>query len=548
MNKYLSILIVLLAFALRLWHFNAPPSPYWEEVALGYDAYSISETGRDHHGHAWPLVAFESFGDWKPSLYFYLTAAVVKVVGLSVWAVRLPSLLAGVMIVWAVGVLARHSYYLLRRSGESADDVTAQHWSWLAMGVTSISPWAITMSRAAWESNLATALILWGISFFFGFMRGQKRLFLWLAVLLLGLATYAYHAARLSAPLVGLLLVIYYLWTHKSKTDWKALLVAAILGLLLFAPILLSMRSEVGQQRIAETSLFSDIAVIERSNELRDKYKEQWWGYIISHRYVLFTGEILSNLFDHFRPSYLFVTGDINPRHSIQSLGQLYYVDLLLLGTGLFYVWRRKKLFLLWLLALWMVLLLPSALTNLTPHALRSLAAMPFYLLFISIGVWQLTAWNSGQRQKIVLFILLVIYLVQFGYFYHQLQVVYPSKYRHEWQYGYQEMLEKLAHIEDQYDHIYITREQGRPAMYYFFYRQIDPRLVQEASSIVAKDRGELLEFDNVSFIDRADQINPEHKSLIISSAVFYNSNFQAAGSKIIERTTDDVWLLYTND
>jgi len=86
------IAVLILAAVLRFYHlgFN-PPSPYWEEAALGYDAYSILKTGKDFHGHSWPLIAFESFGDYKPSLYFYATVPSVAIFGLNTFAVRFPS-------------------------------------------------------------------------------------------------------------------------------------------------------------------------------------------------------------------------------------------------------------------------------------------------------------------------------------------------------------------------------------------------------------------------------------------------------------------------
>ena len=44
-------IITFFAFAIRVFQLEkSPPAPYWEEVALGYDAYSILKTGEDIHG------------------------------------------------------------------------------------------------------------------------------------------------------------------------------------------------------------------------------------------------------------------------------------------------------------------------------------------------------------------------------------------------------------------------------------------------------------------------------------------------------------------
>src|SRR3989344_6943662 len=73
MKKNLLIfLVILLVFILRFYHLNlTPPSLYWDEASLGYNAYSILKTTRDEHGKFLPLTNFEAFGDYKPPGYIY---------------------------------------------------------------------------------------------------------------------------------------------------------------------------------------------------------------------------------------------------------------------------------------------------------------------------------------------------------------------------------------------------------------------------------------------------------------------------------------------
>src|SRR3989344_5582438 len=110
------VLIIGLAAVLRLVGLGSnPPSLYWEEAALGYDAYSLWRTGKDYHGNSFPLVAFPSFGDYKPSLYFYVAAPFVGTLGLSEMAVRLPSALAG--------LLSGLVFYFIRRRLQISEKV-----------------------------------------------------------------------------------------------------------------------------------------------------------------------------------------------------------------------------------------------------------------------------------------------------------------------------------------------------------------------------------------------------------------------------------------
>jgi len=187
--------------------------------------------------------------------------------------------------------------------------------------------------------------------------------------------------------------------------------------------------------------------------------------------------------------------------------------------------------------------LLPAALTAFTPHALRSLAALPVYLLLISVGAWRLLEW--GRTKKALLLVVAGLYFAQFAYFYYHLQLTYPLAARHEWQYGYEEMVAQLAAVENQYQSIYITREQGRPAMYYFFYRQIEPRLVQAANATASKDQGEFLEFKQLQFIDRAEQIDRGGAHLLVASPTFVAQQLDPNDYQLLSCTDQQVWCLY---
>lgn len=61
MNKKLLIVILLLAIVLRFYKLASfPVSLYWDEAAIGYDAFSIAKTGHDQYGKKFPLL-FQSF-------------------------------------------------------------------------------------------------------------------------------------------------------------------------------------------------------------------------------------------------------------------------------------------------------------------------------------------------------------------------------------------------------------------------------------------------------------------------------------------------------
>lgn len=522
-----NLAIILLIVFTRFFALHvSPPSPYWEEVALGYDAYSIAQTGRDHHGHFLPLTSFESFGDYKPSLYFYAAVPFVKIFGLNVFAVRLPTILASIAFIFGTAILAKN---LFKKFYLKEDPKAAQFIYHLTLFFMSISPWLLMFSRSAWESTLASSLIIWGINFFLFFIFSNKSRWLALASFVLVLSTYAYHSARVTAPLIGLFLLIYYLISRlskKQKINYRALFLATAIVLITFAPILKSLFVQAGQQRIAETSILYDRSIIEQSNEAIENHGRNKLNKIIYHRYWFFAKEAGLNFLDHFSFRYLFISGDNNPRHSLQSFGEFYYLDLLFFVFVLFFILRKRNAANGVLFFIMFAAILPASFTKDTPHALRTLTALSVFIIFLSFGFWQfLELFKNDKIKRILTKLLILIYLLFFVVFFNQLINVYPDQYRKEWQFGYQEMLSKLSQMENDYEKIYLTREQGRPAMYYFFYNQVDPRLVQAANQSAKKDQGEFLEFQKIEFIDKKEQINTNQKALVVSSPKFYRDD-----------------------
>ncbi len=514
------IIILIVGTLLRLGFLSKfPPSPYWEEVALGYDAYSIVETGKDHHGNAWPIAAFESFGDWKPSAYFYALAPFVKLFGLKVWVLRLPAALAGILIIY---FSFKISQFLFNKK-----------IALLTAILVSISPWAILFSRAAWEVNLATALLCGGIYFGLKFFQAQvshpqiNQTFYIYHLLFLVLAMYTYHGARITAPLIGLWFFIKLIkekiFLKKIKSFGLILLFVACLTL----PIFLSLNKPEFKIRFAQTNIFSDLNLIKQSNAARKMRGNGLYARLFYHRYWYFAKAVSINFIKHFNLDFLFISGDGNPRHSIQLIGQLYHIELIFFLMGIFYLGANfkkikpnKAAFLIFCL---FAAILPASMTKTTPHALRILPAMPIFIILIALGInyaWQLwqkfctqTRQKKIKKQTLVyLFwpILAIIYFVEFAFFIRTYTKIYPHQYSQSWQYGYQQMIAQVNSLQKQYPDypIYITREQGRPAMYYWFFSKTDPKKVQAQAKTAKKDQGEFLEFDNIKFINSAGEIN----------------------------------------
>jgi hypothetical protein len=538
-SRYFPFLVLagalFLAAGLRLWQLSEyPVSPYWEEVALGYDAYSILKTGKDHHGTSFPIVAFESFGDWKPSGYFYFAVPSIALFGLTTFATRLPTALAGIAMTALVAAIL-YSWANSRQKYLAAG---------LGLFVTAVSPWALQFSRGSWEVMVASCFILVGVWSGLGVIQKTQVSFtvwrLYVSVVSLILSMYIYHGTRLTAPLLGVGLLVW--WIHEllqanvhlgsfAGKHLKALTGVSVMAVLLIFPLAQQLSSPQVQQRIAETSLWSVSTAVVQSNQARDLAGNTWWSRFMFHRYVYFGQEVAQQLVSHLHPAFLFVKGDANPRHSLPLWGQLYWFECLPLLLGIAWAWQKRRRQLLFLVWWWLAASIPASLSVATPHALRTLPSLPVLLICITWGWLFITELISNfvptkivlsnYVKPVLLSCIVCGYVLFTMMWWRTYTTIYPAQFASEWQYGYEQVIDVIATWQNTHpgQPVYISRFQGRPAMYYWFYTQTDPTQVQAAQASALKDQSEFLTFQNLTFFDTLDKVKPGPGLVAISAA-----------------------------
>src|ERR1700722_5643696 len=313
-NKKFSVsvltLILVLGLALRLWQLgNVPISSDWDEVALGYDAYSILHTGHDEFGTFLPAV-LRSFDDYKPALYAYLAIPTVAVMGLTVYAVRLPSVFMGVL-----GILAMYFFVRELFAGQEKEKKYAEILAFVSAFLMAISPWQIQFSRTAFETNTGlTFNLLIGLFFLKGL---KKPWILSLSMLFAGLNLAVYQSERVFTPLLVLAMIIIY-WKELFILSKKYLIAAVIVGFIATLPTLIIIVTNASSLERAEgTSLFSQQTQLLQTTITRlknDKDSHDIIGTIIDNRRVIYVKEIIGAYLIHFDPNWLFLEGD-NARH-----------------------------------------------------------------------------------------------------------------------------------------------------------------------------------------------------------------------------------------
>lgn len=484
--------IVLAAFVLRTYKVTSiPPSLSWDEVSIGYNAYSILKTGKDEHGKFLPVDAFIAYGDYKPPLAVYATVPFIAVFGLNELSVRLPSAVAGTLTVLLTYYLVVELFRVFATKQKKEEMSSLLDWLPITSAVLlAFSPWHINLSRAGFEANIALFLIVLGIYFVLKAITNHGY---WYVCWLPFIATiYTFNSSRYFAPMFGLVLVVFF-WKHMWRNK-KAVIVGMILSIALIFPIIPHLLSKEARLRFNEVNIFTDLSVIETSNNRIEYDHNSIIAKIFHNRRLGYVFSFLRHYTDNLQPSFLFMRGDGNPKFSIQDVGQLYMIEAPFLFIGLlslFSVYPAIGWFLLFWLALAIV---PAATARETPHALRILNSMPTWQIFISFGLCSIVGWVKRQGQnrnlpKLVergtYIVITAVYLFSVMYYLHYYYSHYPKLYSGEWQYGYREGIRYAQSVIDRYDTVYISETIGRPYMYTLFYTKYDPaefRSVKDAS------------------------------------------------------------------
>ncbi len=359
-----------------------PPGFYIDESSISYNAYTISQTGRDEFGRPWPLY-FRAFGDYKNPVYIYLLAGIYRITGPSILAARLLSVASGFLTALCLGLLATR---LSRRR-----DVGL-----LLALMALLTPWLFEMSRVVLEVALYPFVI--AVFLLSAHQASTKVRWSWREATCLAaslaLVTYTYSIGRLVGPLFALGLIFFASRGRRGGvvTTW-AMYAASLLPLVIF------------QRRYpgALSARFSLISYLEPP--------------------YLGTGnawEFAKHYFGNLNPWRLLVTGDPNTEQIAHIYGAplLLAVTGILAVTGLVLIFRQQRDEAWWRFVIFCLLvsIVPASLTKEYVHMLR-LAPLPVFVLVLCVPAITWLRVNSGRHRTILaLFVLLM--LVQGGAFF----------------------------------------------------------------------------------------------------------------------------------
>jgi Dolichyl-phosphate-mannose-protein mannosyltransferase len=220
-----SVLFCILAIgiAVRAFRFGEiPPGLHLDEASTSYDAWALLHYGIDRNGFRFPMALVAWGGGNMSALPAYLAIPFLWLLGPTVTAVRLPSLM--------LNLLALGTFYVLCRR------LCGERVALIAVFLLVISPWHVLASRWGHEFNLLPPWILFG-STAFAMVDGTRQWPFLLGCAFVASSVYVYPPALFFAPLflVGCTLLLY----HFQEIRRRAVFGGALLCVGIVMPMVL---------------------------------------------------------------------------------------------------------------------------------------------------------------------------------------------------------------------------------------------------------------------------------------------------------------------
>jgi 4-amino-4-deoxy-L-arabinose transferase-like glycosyltransferase len=464
----LLILCTLTSIAFHLLYFGLPPLNS-DEVAHGYNAYSIMKTGRGEFGEIPFRLA--SFGEQKLTGTAFLMIPGIVLFGLHDWVIRLPTHFAGISFPILFFILTA----LLTRSKRAG---------LLSAVFAATSPWLQVTSRHAHEGIICLWFIIVSMIASIAYLRTKSIRYLMIASACAGISLWTYHIAKVYVViwLIGMFYE-HFLHTHKHRRVWIISATICIVPFLISE--LVSPTNRVGSLLFFRHPLF--IYAIESGRNLGGPT-------FFYNRYVYGLFELIRSTASYFTPQLITYLGDPNPRFGYPGVGPVSLVVYIGLWFGVMHIlikqgWRK----LLFVAILALTSVLPAVMVWQKNSMTRSLLMSIAWIVLAGYGwdgcvnfmrstLYKLA--GSTHARLLSTGILILITLVHLSQDVQSWDKYYQSYLGQKvadypWQVGSKELSQFVWQEYPKYEHFVITRRHGQPYIYLLFFGQYDPNEYQ---------------------------------------------------------------------
>lgn len=366
--KQIGFLFIVLFLALFVRLYQLDQIPFGlniDEASMGYNAYSLSQTGKDRYGQIFPVM-FRSFGSFQAPLYTYFTIPFVKLFGTNILAVHLVSALSGFIIVCCSFLII---YLGLKKNFYMAIVATI---------VVGFSPWSILFTRFGTEASLGLALFTLGTTFLI--LSLYKSRLLIPAAFFLGMATHAYYSERLTSVFFFTGYILLFFKKFLKQIKWLILGTAVFVVTLL--PHLVILESGAFTRRLEQVNYFSEETFLKQGDNLR---------YQPLGRVLYIIREFSSQYIAYFSPKNLFSDADPQQARSMPDISVFFSWMVVPYFVGIYYLLKNRSL--AWIRILVLVIAIspvPAALTRDPFYTLRTLVFLWSISFTIAFGIYSI--------------------------------------------------------------------------------------------------------------------------------------------------------------
>lgn len=450
-------IILLIALIVRVAYIESN-SLYGDELTITLDAYSLLKTSHDQLGNFLPLTF--PMGAGRPPGYVYGSIPFTALFGPSALGVRALSILSGLGIILL-------NYFIGKK-------ILSKKLGLIVAGITAVSFWDISLSRGGFEAHFALFLALLGMYLFLS--ARQKPILYLVSALSFGLTLHTYPTYKVSL-LLFLPLLFWYQGNFGGvlKTGKKYFLTGVFI--LIGLGVLSLSQTFLGGSEVR----FSNINIFSQS-QLKDSIEQKvnlersltklppFFSKYFHNKIIEYTKVLSENYLQNFSIDFLILHGDRNPRHNMATMGEISLAELILVFTGIVYSWFKQKKTIVFLM-LWILLApIPTAIVDM-PHALRSSFMLPPLIILSALGLVIVLSYKN----KLSLFLLTSLFLIQFVFFAQKLYSLSPGEYSNFWSYPAKLASEIALRNQGQYDYIIISDKINDIEFAYPVYAQIEP-------------------------------------------------------------------------
>ena len=359
-----------------------------DEVFIALHADSLARTGRDYGGQLLPLyiqyeyIVYDRTGaridrhGWLPPIIYYATAVVLKLLPFSETAIRLPTVLVGIVDVLLMYFIGRR---LFRNEALAI----------LSAALLALTPAHFIHSRVALDYLYPVPFMLaWLLALLAYSDRGQEKL-LFAGTLSLGIGLYTYIASGLVMPMY---LVLTWLVLWRERRPGRAYAVACV-GFIL--PALVAV-----PWLIAHPAMVTDILAKYDLNDSSQLTAPQSLRTFFTYHHI---ADQLSRFWAFFDPRFLFFDGPHEMMYSTREVGVFLLPLGALLGVGLVTAVQAPiTTGALVVLAGLVTAPLAATIVNVSDAIYRALEVLPFVVLLAVYGLKRLWSAPSFKPSRLV--------------------------------------------------------------------------------------------------------------------------------------------------